>query len=168
MSSLLRSGVPLLALSLLGLVACAEIEAAPPPLHPRGKTATVATVATTDAPATPSSPASATRPETLAPRVGIEGVADGHQALADAIVAASRSPMAACRANNGGGTVRVRVKGSDTSASFAIEPGSSVDDTMRHCVLEALSTLDVPDTLSQSSPSARASSGFSSVITVQW
>jgi hypothetical protein len=171
MSPLHRRSAPLLGLSLLGLAACAEIEAAPPPLHPRGAGAAApdATVAAQDAPtAKPSAPADTARQDTLAPRVGVEGVADGHQALADAIVAASKTPMSECRANGGGGTVRIRVEGSHTSASFAVVPGSSTDEKMRHCVLEALSTLDVPDTISQSSPSSRPSTGFSSVITVQW
>ncbi|MDI1447048.1 hypothetical protein [Polyangium sp. 6x1] len=167
MSSSLRPG--LLVFSLLGLAACAEIEAAPPPLHPRGSASSDATVAAADpAPPKPAAPAEGARNEALAPRIGVEGVADGHQALADAIVSASKTPMAECRANGGGGTVRIRVAGNHTSASFAVDPGSTADDKMRHCVLEALSTLDVPDTLSQSSPSSRPSSGFSSIITVQW
>jgi len=166
MSPSLRSA--LLVVSLLGLAACAEIETAPPPLHPRGSAAPEATVAAAEPAPKAAAPASGPRPEALAPRVGVEGVADGHQALADAIVAASKTPMSECRANSGGGTVRIRVAGNHTSASFAVEPGSTADDKMRHCVLEALSTLDVPDTLSQSSPSSRPSAGFSSVITVQW
>ncbi|MDC0747702.1 hypothetical protein [Polyangium mundeleinium] len=167
MSPALRSR--LLVGSLLGLAACAEIEAAPPPLHPRGSASPDATVAAAEAtPSKPAAPAEGGRQEALAPRVGIEGVADGQQALADAIVAASKAPMNECRGNSGGGTVRIRVAGNHTSASFAVDPRSTADDKMRHCVLEALSTLDVPDTISQSSPSSRPSSGFSSIITVQW
>ncbi|MDI1432736.1 hypothetical protein [Polyangium sorediatum] len=167
MSPSFRSG--LLLLSLLGLAACAEIEAAPPPLHPRGSASpdTTATVAEATPPK-PAAPAEGVRKEALAPRVGVEGVPDGQQALADAIVSASKAPMNECRGNGGGGTVRIRVAGNHTSASFAVDPGSTADDKMRHCVLEALSTLDVPDTISQSSPSSRPSSGFSSIITVQW
>jgi hypothetical protein len=169
MSPSLRSGA-LFVVSLLGLAACAEIEAAPPPLHPRGtgNTSPDATVAAAELPAKPSAAAEAPKSQALGPRVGVEGVPDGQQALADAIVAASKAPMSACRANGGGGNVRIRVAGNHTSASFAVEPGATVDENMRHCVLEALSTLDVPDTISQSSPSSRPSSGFSSIITVQW
>ncbi|MDI1476690.1 hypothetical protein [Polyangium sp. y55x31] len=167
MSPSFRSG--LLAFSLLGLAACAEIEAAPPPLHPRGSASPDATVAAAEStPAKPAAPAEGARQEALAPRASVEGVTEGHQPLADAIVSASKSSMAECRANSGGGTVRIRVTGNHTSASFAVDPGSTADDKMRHCVLEALSTIDVPDTLSQSSPSSRPSAGFSSIITVQW
>jgi hypothetical protein len=161
----------LLALPAFGLLllGCAEIEQAPPPLHPRGKASAKAPVeAAGDGDVKTAAAGDGVRQGSLAPRVHVEGVADGHEALADAIVAASKSPMAECQPNSGGGVVRIRVKSTDKSASFDVEPDSSIDEHMRHCVLEALSTIDVPDTLSQSSPSSRASSGFSSIITVKW
>jgi len=157
---------PLVALALFG---CAEIEPAPPPRHPHASSPSAADTPAEAKAEGEKKPAEATgRKEALAPRVGAEDVADGHQALADAIVQASKGPMAECVAGSGAGVVRVRVKSTDRSASFDIEPGSIIDEKMRHCVLEALSTIDVPDTLSQASPSSRPSSGFSSVIKVQW
>lgn len=154
------------------LVACATIEPAPPPLKPHGAAPPPDTTAATATTAAPTTTTAGTddhvRKGALAPRVNVEGVEDGHEQLAQAILAASKVPMAECRVGGGGGTVRVRVKSDRRSASFDIEPGSSIDENVRHCVLEALSTIDVPDTLSQASPSSAAPKGFSSVITVQW
>ncbi|WP_235880104.1 hypothetical protein [Polyangium aurulentum] len=166
-------GRPLLALALV----CAALAGCTPPQSPK-PAPLPGPVATTpeSAPATgPSEPAPAAspqadglRPGALAPRVSVAEVQGADDALANSIVAPSKAPMDACRANAGGGLVRIRISGDQRSTSMAVEPGSSVDGRTRRCVLEALSTIDVPDTLSQTSPSSRPSKGFSSVITVQW
>ena len=172
MSTSNLQGRPLLALALV----CAAFAGCTPPQSPKPAPlpGPVATPETAPAPA-PSEPAPAAspqadgvRPGALAPRVSVGEVQGADAALAQAIVAPSKAPMDACRANAGGGRVRIRISGDHKAASMAVEPGSSVDERTRHCVLEALSTIDVPDTLSQTSPSSRPSKGFSSVITVQW
>lgn len=158
----------LVVLSMLG--ACHQIEPAPPPLRPRNSDAANAEPAPSatepgghHAAAEPS-PAGA-----IAPRVAVEQVEPGQEALAQAILDASKPSMSECRANSGGGTIRLRVVGTKTSARITIDPGSTgMSDSMRHCVLEALSTLDVPDTLSRGSPSMAPSAGFSSIIAVNW
>jgi hypothetical protein len=181
MTTSIRQGRQLLALSLLG----AALAGCTPPQSPKpaplpGPVARAPEAAPSPALA-PNAPAHAhghehaagehakgLRPGALAPRVSVGEVQGGDAALAQAIVAPSKAPMSECRANAGGGLVRIRIAGDRKSASMAVEPGSSVDEKTRHCVLEALSTIDVPDTLSQSSPSQRPSKGFSSTITVQW
>lgn len=127
------------------------------------------TLGSTNAPPTPSTTSSdSVRKSALAPRIDVERIPPEQESLAHAIVAAAKVPMSECHVGGGGGTIRIRVKGDARSAHFDIEAGSSLDENARHCVLEALSTLDIPDTLSRASPSSAPSKGFSSVITVQW
>jgi hypothetical protein len=177
MNTAIQQGRLLLALPLVA----AALAGCPMPQNPKpaplpGPVAPAPESASSPAPSEPASAsapsagghADGLRPGTLAPRVSVGEVQGGDAALAQAIVAPSKAPMSACRANAGGGLVRIRISGDRASASMAVEPGSSVDDETRHCVLEALSTVDVPDTLSQASPSSRPSKGFSSVVTVQW
>jgi hypothetical protein len=157
---------------LLMLGACHQIEPPPPPLRPhKSEAETGAQPASSvdesksdhEHAAADTAPAGA-----IVPRVAVEEVEPGQEALAQAILAASKPSMAECRANSGGGMIRLRVVGTKSSARITIDPGSTVSESMRHCVLEALSTLDVPDTLSQGSPSMRPSAGFSSIISVNW
>jgi hypothetical protein len=173
MTTLIPQGRPLLALALV----CAAFAGCTPPQSPKpmplpGPVATTPESAPSITPsqpaASPSPQADGLRPGTLAPRLTVGEVQGGDAALAQSIVAPSKAPMSECRANAGGGLVRIRISGDRSSASMAVEPGSSVDHKTRHCVLEALSTIDVPDTLSQTSPSSRPSKGFSSLVTVQW
>jgi hypothetical protein len=166
----------LLLAALIMLAACQPIEAAPPPLHPhvqgvdaagqQGSSGTnVAQKKTnpTDDGQLHDAPAGA-----IVPRASVVEVEPGQEALAEAIVAASKPSIAECRGNSGGGTLRLRVVGNKSSAKITVDPGSTVNDATRHCVLEALSSLDVPDTLSQASPSMRPSAGFSSLIAINW
>lgn len=160
-------------LALLSLsAACHQIEPAPPPLRPRDRSANAEATASTaqavhdehaghdhahDAPA-----------GAIVPRATVEEVEPGQEALAQAIVAASKPSLSECRANAGGGTIRLRVVSTKSSAKITVDPSSTVNADVRHCVLEALSVLDVPDTLSQASPSMRPSAGFTSTIAVNW
>jgi hypothetical protein len=162
-------------LTMLG--ACHQIEPAPPPLRPRDQTAgpkTEPTSAVTNVAQTTehAEHAHALRHHTTAgaiiPHADVEQVEPGQEALAQAIIAASKPSLDECRGNAGGGTLRLRVVGSKVSAKITIDPSSTVNDAVRTCVLEALSTIDVPDTLSQASPSMRPSAGFSSTIAVNW
>jgi DNA-binding protein YbaB len=155
---------------LLMLSGCHQIEPAPPPLRPRNaqpevgvQPASSASESKAEHAAAEGAPAGA-----IVPRVAVEEVEPGQEALAQAILAASKPSMAECRANSGGGMIRLRVVGTKSSAKITIDPGSTVSDKVRVCVLEALSTIDVPDTLSQASPSMRPSAGFTSIISVNW
>ena len=49
---------------------------------------------------------------------------------------------------------------------MTIEPGSSLDPTLRDCVLQALSTIDVPE--SGANGAVSGASGFTSLIAVSW
>ena len=171
-----RSILLLAALTMLG--ACHQIEPAPPPLRPRdhgaGANAQLASSSSAGVISAPDTDhaehAHAHEPPTgaIVPRASVEQVEPGQEALAQAILAASKPSLDECRGNSGGGTLRLRVVGTKASAKISIDPGSTVTDSVRLCVLEALSTLDVPDTLSQASPSMRPSAGFSSIIAVNW
>lgn len=117
----------------------------------------------------PALPASSVAPpETvLGPRVQIGEVKGRNEDFAKALFAPARTQLAEC-ARGGGGTIQIRITSSDSgSTSMDVVPGASIDTKMRRCVLEALSTIDVPDQLSQTSPSSRPG-GFSSLVTVQW
>jgi hypothetical protein len=155
---------------LLMLSGCHQIEPAPPPLRPRNsqpevgvQPASSASESRHDHAAGEHAPAGA-----IVPRVAVEQVEPGQEALAQAILAASKPSMDECRANSGGGMIRLRVVGTKSSAKITIDPESTANEAVRHCVLEALSTLDVPDTLSRGSPSMSPSAGFSSIISVNW
>jgi hypothetical protein len=165
----------LVALTMLG--ACHQIEPAPPPLRPRAAGARVEAAPATSAVISAPSAEHAERANAhghhvtagaIIPHADVEQVEPGQEALAQAIIAASKPALDECRGNAGGGTLRLRVVGTKLSAKITIDPQSTVNDAVRLCVLEALSTLDVPDTLSQASPSMRPSAGFSSVIAVNW
>lgn len=162
----------LLATLILG--ACQPLEAAPPPTNPIKQTQNHVA----------HSPVEVTQeqhdahvahghlhgvpPGAIVPRATIEDVEPAQEALARAIVAAAKPSLDDCRANSGGGKLRLRVVGNKSSAKITIDPSSNVNDAVRNCVLEALSTVDVPDTLSQGSPSMRPSAGFTSIIAVNW
>jgi biotin carboxyl carrier protein len=161
--------------ALMFLGACQPLETAPPPLRPRNP-ANQALDPTTEPRADPGNaalkpePTQAKQPPRAAivPRATVEEVEPGQEALAEAILTASRTSLADCRANSGGGVLRLRVVGNKNSEKITIEPGSTVNDSVRVCVLEALSTLDVSDTLSQGSPSMRPSAGFTSIFAINW
>lgn len=164
-----RRGASSLVLSLLLLAACAEIEPGPPPLHPRAEASAGATATTAPPPAPTSAVVTTEKKKPSGPRVGVENVSAEQRSLAESILAAARQQLAECRPNENGATlVRIRITSDEHSASMRVEPDSSADIRTRHCVLEALSTLDIPDTLSQSSPSSRPSAGFTSLISVEW
>lgn len=159
------------ALTMLG--ACHQIEPAPPPLRPRDPAAEAKLTETKVASAPTGT--NVAQPKERAPAAGaivpkatVEEVEPGQEALAEAILAASNPSLSQCRGNAGGGMLRLRVVGSKVAARITIDPASTVNDDVRRCVLEALSTIDVPDTLSQASPSMRPSAGFSSTIAVNW
>lgn len=165
---------PMLLLATLVLGACQPLETAPPPTNPRNHAHDHAGDSHAEVAKTQHDEHAehghdhAAPPGAIVPRASVEEVEPGQEALAEAIVAASKPSLAECRANSGGGKLRLRVVGTKSSAKITIDPGSNINDSVRHCVLEALSTLDVPDTLSQSSPSMKPSAGFTSIIAVNW
>jgi hypothetical protein len=66
----------------------------------------------------------------------------------------------------GGGTVHVRVQKQGASLHMKIEPGATLDPLAHRCVLEALSTIDLPDTGGNGGGPAVPPSGFTSLLTV--
>lgn len=78
--------------------------------------------------------------------------------------------LASCRsASGGGGKVEVLVARDPTGGiSLSVRPGSSLSPTATHCVLEALSAVDVEQTGSNTGGISIRPSGFSSLVTVSW
>lgn len=84
------------------------------------------------------------------------------------VPANTQSQLEACHAK-GGGKVRVRITRQGDKRSLAIEPGSSLDPTERHCVLEALQALrDDEIGGSLGSGATVPATGFTSLLTVEW
>jgi hypothetical protein len=90
---------------------------------------------------------------------GVEPAAVGQ------IYASAREALGHCR-QPGGGTVYVRVQKQGPSLHMKIEPGATLDPLAHRCVLEALSTVDLPDTGSNGGGPAVPPSGFTSLLTV--
>jgi hypothetical protein len=80
---------------------------------------------------------------------------------------AAREPLQGCR-QSGGGKVNVRITRSEGLFHLSVEPGASLDPTARHCVLEALSTVDLEETGGNVGGPTIRPSGFTSLITVSW
>ncbi len=78
--------------------------------------------------------------------------------------------LARCRsAGGGGGKVEVLVSKDPTGGvSLSVRPGSSLDPTATHCVLEALSAVDIEQTGANTGGTSIRPSGFSSLVTVSW
>jgi hypothetical protein len=108
------------------------------------------------------------QPEALAPRAANSETAEANEAVERALTPPSKTPIRECRPNPGGGVVQVHVKRDRARAAVSANEGGTNDARTRYCVLDSLSTVDAPDTLSHSSPSQRPARGFTSLITVQW
>jgi len=83
------------------------------------------------------------------------------------VYAAAREPLGHCH-QPGGGTVHVRIVRQGMSLHMHIEPGATLDPEAHRCVLEALSTIDLPDTGGNGSGPAVPPSGFTSLLTLTW
>ncbi len=68
----------------------------------------------------------------------------------------------------GGGTVHVRIVRKGASLQMNIEPGATLDPQAHRCVLEALSTVDLPDTAGNVGGPTVPPTGFTSLITLSW
>jgi hypothetical protein len=80
---------------------------------------------------------------------------------------AAREPLQGCQ-QSGGGKVNVRITRHEGLFHLSVEPGASLDPSARHCVLEALSTVDLEETGGNVGGPAIRPSGFTSLITVSW
>lgn len=137
----------------------------PSPIEPRPA------ASSTEAPATPETGAGlgprAIPSDPRLPTVEVEDASGKPRKGPDIGLAPVREQMKECVGGKTG-VVRVRIKSEKNRTSMDIEPGSSLTDTAHRCVLETLSTVDVDDVLSRGSPSNRPSSGFTSVLRVEW
>jgi hypothetical protein len=83
------------------------------------------------------------------------------------VYGAARESLAHCH-QPGGGTVHVRIVRQGTSLHMHIEAGATLDPTAHRCVLESLSTVELPDTASNGGGPAVPPSGFTSLLTLSW
>lgn len=102
------------------------------------------------------------------PRVVVERMDGAERQEAERILQAVREELREC-AGGAGGLVRIELTGSSKTTKMTIDPESmgTVDSHTRTCVLKALSTVDLGESLLPTSPSDKPS-GFAAQLTVSW
>jgi hypothetical protein len=103
---------------------------------------------------------------TLPVRLFIEQSAGAENARLSAVFAPAHPKVRACVPGSGG-VIRLRVVGSPNGAQLSVEPSTTLGPRERRCVLEALSTVDVPSAAADPSPSAKPS-GFTALFRIEW
>jgi hypothetical protein len=88
-------------------------------------------------------------------------------ALLGKVYGAAKESLGNCR-QSGGGTVHVRLERKGTSVSMHIEAGATLDPRAHECVLQALSTVELPDTAANAGGPQIPPSGFTSLLTLSW
>lgn len=106
-------------------------------------------------------------PDPRTPTVEIEDTSGKPKKGPEDALAPLRAQMKECSGGKAG-IVRVRVSSAKNRTQMDIEPGSALGGTAHRCVLETLSTIDVDEMLMSGSPSDRPSTGFTSVLRVEW
>jgi hypothetical protein len=146
--------------------ACSPPHETKPPADPRPVTLGATTGATTGATVGRSVDAGPTQG-----RGAIQLTVAETNGLSPALVTrayeAAREPLRVCQ-QAGGGKVNVRIARGEGRFHLDVEPGASLDPTARHCVLEALSTVELEDTAGNMGGPTVKPSGFTSLITVSW
>jgi hypothetical protein len=105
-------------------------------------------------------------------RLLVEESVGAETARVRAALAAAEPRVGECVPGSGG-VIRLRVASGPDGARFTIERSSLVGrrsrlgPRQRRCVLEALSTVDVPSATADASPSARPS-GFTALFRIEW
>lgn len=85
----------------------------------------------------------------------------------EALLTPVRTRLENCRGTTGG-KLRVRARGVAGKLAFDVEPGSSVDPTDKQCVLEALSTIHDDESATAWTGLNVRTTGFTSLITIEW
>jgi hypothetical protein len=150
------------------------------PVRASAALALVATAIAACDPAPDARPASAPPPGTaVAPAApspperpgGVQLVVGEAQGVDPAAVGrmygAAREALAHCP-KGGGGSVRVKVVKQGASMHMNIEPGATLDPRSHDCVLESLSTVELPDTGGNAGGPTTPPSGFTSLLTISW
>jgi hypothetical protein len=148
----------MLRLSVLAVLTCVACEVPPeakPPMVP--------------APAAPpEAPASdAGRPAGNAVQLNVTDANGLDPATVGNMYGTAREALAHCH-QPGGGTVHVRIVKQGASLHMHVEPGATLDPLAHECVLQALSTVDLPDTAANQGGPAVPPSGFTSLLTITW
>lgn len=167
----------LLGLSAGLLLLCSGCVAEPDERPPVVPTATVAPSAPR-APSTPLTPLAPLGPISspggggpLAPvrpqaRVFVEQSEGAESARLRAAFAPAEARVSEC-VSGSGGVVRLRVVARPDGARLTFEPSSALGPRERRCVLEALSTVDVPSAAADPTPTAKPS-GFTALFRIEW
>jgi hypothetical protein len=143
---------------LLALLACAACEV--PPEQPAASPAA-------PPPVTPPVVEYHATPSGDGVRVSVTEANGLDPAVVSKVYSAARESLGHCH-QPGGGTVHVRIVRQGLSLHMHIEPGATLDPTAHQCVLEALSTVELPDTAGNGGGPAVPPSGFTSLITLSW
>jgi hypothetical protein len=99
--------------------------------------------------------------------VEVNKAAGGLDPASSAAFQTARGHLEQCHPGSSG-KVNVRVTREGGSTHLHIEPGASLDPSEGHCVLEALSTVELEETGSNVGGPAVKPSGFTSLITISW
>jgi hypothetical protein len=100
-------------------------------------------------------------------RLEVTRATGGLDSESSSAVEAARPHLEHCHPG-GGGKIAVQITKHERATYMSIVPGESLDPTAGHCVLEALSTVDLPETGSNVGGPAVKPSGFTSLITISW
>jgi hypothetical protein len=101
------------------------------------------------------------------PSVTIDQVTGTTPETAGAIFAEASERMERC-SGVGGGVMKVRLESEGASVKFSVEPGTTVAENARECVLKSLSTAELDDILTPSTSPSERTPGMQSVLTIQW
>jgi len=93
--------------------------------------------------------------EPIMPRIAVESSEGADKNVMLAAFEATSQPLSQCQ---GQGLMRIRVRASDEQTAFNLQPGSTMAEGARECVLKELSVIDIEevvDAAAGSSPSDR-------------
>jgi hypothetical protein len=100
-------------------------------------------------------------------RLQVTKAQGGLDSESSAAIEAARPHLEHCHPGSGG-KIAVQVTKQARATYMSVVPGESLDPTEGHCVLEALSTVDLPETGGNVGGPAVKPSGFTSLITISW
>jgi hypothetical protein len=100
-------------------------------------------------------------------RLEVKNAAGDLDSRSNTAYQAAQPHVARCHPGTAG-KVEVRLTKEDRATHLHIEPGTSLNPAEGHCVLEALSTVDLEETGGNVGGPAVKPSGFTSLITISW
>jgi len=102
------------------------------------------------------------------PHLVVETVEGAELAQTSAIFAGSQRKIQECVPGSSG-VIRVRVeRRGGGRVEMTVEPGTTLLDTERRCILESLSTLKLDEIRPIGVPSDKAAGGFTALLRIEW